>query len=178
MGKEEFQESDPQKDPFASAGTSKPPSLRTQTLNNDSTLTSSALPRTDYSEAELSPISTKPNPRVTIRSERSLRNTLHSSTRSNSLIAGERPPPLSLLQCLKVIILSTWLNVLLVFVPLGIIADKVGWSPIIVFVFNFIAIVPLAKLLGFATEEISLRLGEVRKVPKQNKKKSNPYRKQ
>lgn len=164
MEKEEFQESDPQKDPFT--GTSKPPSVRIPTYNNDSTLTSSVQPQSDHSEAEHSPISTRPNPRVTIRSERSLRNTLQSSARSTTLL-GERPPPLTIPQCLKAIIFSTWLNVLLVFVPLGIVADKVGWSPIIVFVFNFIAIVPLAKLLGFATEEISLRLGEVRKA--QNK---------
>ncbi|GJJ72892.1 Ca2+:H+ antiporter [Entomortierella parvispora] len=154
MEKAEFHESDLQKDPLP--GSSKPPSVRIPAYNNDSSLSSSTQPQ---SEAERSPISTNPNPRVTIRSERSLRNTLPPSTRSSTLL-GERPPPLTILQCLKAIIFSTWLNVLLVFVPLGIVADQVGWSPIIVFIFNFIAIVPLAKLLGFATEEISLRLGE------------------
>lgn len=33
-------------------------------------------------------------------------------------------------------------------------------SDIIIFVFSFLAIVPLAKLLGFATEELSLRVGQ------------------
>jgi Ca2+:H+ antiporter len=61
----------------------------------------------------------------------------------------------------------TWLtlksnpvNFLLVFVPLGIIAGAMGWSPIAIFVLNFFAIVPLASLLSFATEELSVKLGE------------------
>lgn len=55
---------------------------------------------------------------------------------------------------------SSWLNVLLVFVPIGW-ASNFVWSPTITFILNFIAIIPLAKLLGFATEDISLRTGEV-----------------
>lgn len=58
------------------------------------------------------------------------------------------------------IIRSSWLNILLVFVPLGWVSNFV-WSPTITFILNFLAIVPLAKLLGFATEDISLRTGEV-----------------
>lgn len=55
---------------------------------------------------------------------------------------------------------SNYVNVLLVFVPLGIIAGKLGWNPTTVFVLNFLAIVPLASLLSFATEEVSVKLGE------------------
>ncbi|KAI8600537.1 calcium/proton exchanger [Dissophora ornata] len=62
--------------------------------------------------------------------------------------------------CLKTILLATKINVLLIFIPLGIIADKLHWPPVAIFVLNFIAIIPLAKLLGYATEEISMRLGE------------------
>ena len=51
-------------------------------------------------------------------------------------------------------------NLLLVFVPLGIIAGNVGWSPTVVFIMNFLAIVPLAALLSFATEEISVKVGQ------------------
>ena len=51
-------------------------------------------------------------------------------------------------------------NLLLIFVPLGIIAGNVGWSPTVVFVLNFLAIVPLAALLSFATEEISVKVGQ------------------
>ncbi|CAO3623705.1 unnamed protein product [Mucor hiemalis] len=58
------------------------------------------------------------------------------------------------------IVQSSWLNVLLVFVPLGW-ASNFVWPPTVAFILNFKAIVPLAKPLGFATEDISLRTGEV-----------------
>jgi Ca2+/H+ antiporter len=53
-----------------------------------------------------------------------------------------------------------YVNFLLVMVPLGIIAGKLGWSPTAVFTINFFAIIPLAAVLSFATEEISMKLGE------------------
>lgn len=45
-------------------------------------------------------------------------------------------------------------------VPLGIVAGALGWNPTAVFVVNFFAIVPLAAILSFATEEMALKLGE------------------
>jgi Ca2+:H+ antiporter len=50
---------------------------------------------------------------------------------------------------------SNYVNILLVFVPVGIIAGALGWNPTAVFILNFIAIIPLAALLSFATEELS-----------------------
>lgn len=55
---------------------------------------------------------------------------------------------------------TDYVNVLLVFVPLGLIAGKLEWSATAVFTLNFFAIIPLAAILSFATEEISLKLGE------------------
>ncbi|CEG83062.1 Putative Calcium/proton exchanger [Rhizopus microsporus] len=55
---------------------------------------------------------------------------------------------------------SSWLNILLICIPFGW-ASHFVWTPTTTFVLNFIAIIPLAKLLGFATEEIALRTGEV-----------------
>ena len=60
----------------------------------------------------------------------------------------------------KVTLLSNYVNVLLVFVPIGIIAGLTGWDPTTVFILNFFAIVPLAAVLSFATEEISMKLGQ------------------
>ncbi|KAN0059941.1 hypothetical protein ACQY0O_007914 [Thecaphora frezii] len=54
----------------------------------------------------------------------------------------------------------SWLNVLLVFVPLGMLAEWLHWPAVWVFVLNFVAIIPLAKLLGDATEQASLKLGQ------------------
>ena len=58
------------------------------------------------------------------------------------------------------VLISNYVNILLVFVPLGIIAGNVGWSPTVVFILNFLAIIPLASLLSFATEELSMKLGQ------------------
>lgn len=63
---------------------------------------------------------------------------------------------------LMAIVKSSWINPLVIFIPFGI-ASHFVWSPTVTFVLNFIAIVPLAKLLGYATEDISLRIGEVMK---------------
>ncbi|ORZ05790.1 calcium/proton exchanger [Absidia repens] len=55
---------------------------------------------------------------------------------------------------------GSWLNVLLIFIPFGIVSHFF-WGPTATFVLNFIAIIPLAKLLGDVTEDIALRTGEV-----------------
>ncbi|KAH8203638.1 hypothetical protein TruAng_002168 [Truncatella angustata] len=60
----------------------------------------------------------------------------------------------------KASLLSNYVNVLLVFVPVGIVAGITKWDPVVVFVINFLAIIPLAAVLSFATEEISVNLGE------------------
>ncbi|CAD7059791.1 unnamed protein product [Tilletia caries] len=54
---------------------------------------------------------------------------------------------------------SSWLNVLMVFIPLGFLAEHLHWGALMIFVFNFLAIVPLAKLLGDCTEQVSIKLG-------------------
>ncbi|KAF8486048.1 calcium/proton exchanger [Russula ochroleuca] len=55
---------------------------------------------------------------------------------------------------------TSWLNVLLIFIPLSWIFHYVKLSNTLVFVFSFLAIVPLAKLLAFATDDMSLRFGQ------------------
>ena len=55
---------------------------------------------------------------------------------------------------------SNYVNVLLVFVPLGILAGLLHWGATVIFLLNFFAIVPLAALLSFATEELSAKLGQ------------------
>ncbi|KAI0164191.1 calcium/proton exchanger [Xylariaceae sp. FL1272] len=60
----------------------------------------------------------------------------------------------------KATLLSSPLNILLLAVPIGIVAGQAHWDPIAVFTINFFAIVPLAAVLSFATEEISANLGE------------------
>ncbi|KAL8995027.1 MAG: hypothetical protein Q9169_005153 [Polycauliona sp. 2 TL-2023] len=61
---------------------------------------------------------------------------------------------------LKATLFCSPINVLLVMVPVGIGVHFTDVSPIGVFVINFIAIIPLAALLSYATEELALRTGE------------------
>ncbi|KIW73786.1 calcium/proton exchanger, variant 2 [Phialophora macrospora] len=58
------------------------------------------------------------------------------------------------------ILRTNYVNVLLVFVPIGILAGILEWKPALQFIFNFIAIIPLAALLAFATEELAVPLGQ------------------
>src|SRR5262245_24494839 len=48
---------------------------------------------------------------------------------------------------------------LLIFVPLAALAAWLDWGPVAVFAFSSLAIVPLAGLMGSATEQLSSRLG-------------------
>lgn len=50
---------------------------------------------------------------------------------------------------------SSWLNSLLIFVPLGLIAGLLHAGALWVFLLNFIGMIPLAMLLGKATEDIA-----------------------
>jgi Ca2+:H+ antiporter len=60
---------------------------------------------------------------------------------------------------LRIIICSNYVNVLLIFLPLGIISGELGWAAPLTFTFNFLAIMALASLLSFATEEFSKKAG-------------------
>ncbi|KAH8597390.1 Sodium/calcium exchanger protein-domain-containing protein [Bisporella sp. PMI_857] len=60
----------------------------------------------------------------------------------------------------KSIILSSYVNILLVFVPVGIASKAAHLSPGIVFGMNAIAIIPLAGLLSHATESVAKRMGD------------------
>ncbi|KAF5330500.1 hypothetical protein D9619_005406 [Psilocybe cf. subviscida] len=55
---------------------------------------------------------------------------------------------------------NSWFNVLLVFVPLCAIAHHLNWDVALRFSFSFLAIMPLAKLLGDSTEQMSASLGQ------------------
>ncbi|GJN90445.1 hypothetical protein Rhopal_003456-T1 [Rhodotorula paludigena] len=70
---------------------------------------------------------------------------------------GKNP---SFRQCCINVARYSWLNVLLVFVPVSWAMDLSHQSATITFVMSFLAIVPLAALLGYATEELAIRVGD------------------
>jgi Ca2+:H+ antiporter len=58
-------------------------------------------------------------------------------------------------------LLSSSLNILMLCVPLGIAARYCNWGPVAVFVLNFLALIPLALLLGDVTEDLAVRFGDM-----------------
>ncbi len=52
------------------------------------------------------------------------------------------------------------MSILLIAAPLGIWAGAHGWDATAVFVLNFLALVPLALMLGGVTEDLALRFGD------------------
>lgn len=58
-------------------------------------------------------------------------------------------------------VFGSWINLMLVFVPVGIALEYAHVDKVIVFVINFLAIIPLAALLSYATEELAMYIGEV-----------------
>lgn len=60
----------------------------------------------------------------------------------------------------RAIIFNSWINVLLVFVPVAIVSYLTKAHPIIVFTTNAIAIIPLSGLLTYATECIASEAGD------------------
>jgi Ca2+:H+ antiporter len=60
----------------------------------------------------------------------------------------------------RTIICASWLNLLLLVVPVGIGSGAAALSPTVVFIMNSLAIVPLAGLLSLATESVAKRMGD------------------
>ncbi|KAH7156355.1 calcium/proton exchanger [Dactylonectria macrodidyma] len=112
--------------------------------------TSSQLPAFESTQAERSGPVVEPPPKAeeqttTTTSEPKKQGGLIDEIRRNARLA----------------ITYSWLNVLLVFVPIGIIVAEIdGIHGGIVFGMNAIAIIPLAGLLAFATESVALEMGD------------------
>jgi len=75
-----------------------------------------------------------------------------------------KPPrpalPSRILRTVRIIIFGSWANVLLVFVPVGVAVHFAHAPAGVVFAMNAIAIVPLAGLLGRATETVAAGFGD------------------
>ncbi|KAI9446300.1 Calcium/proton exchanger [Lactarius indigo] len=74
------------------------------------------------------------------------------------LVKAEGEP--SWLASYRWFIFGSWLNLLLVLVPIAAASHYLDWDAPLRFGFSFVAIIPLAKLLGDATEQMSLSLGQ------------------
>ena len=68
-----------------------------------------------------------------------------------------------IMEQVRTVLFPRWITInwLLLAAPVGIALHAVKVEALAVFVVNFIAIIPLAGLLSFATEEVAMRIGEV-----------------
>jgi hypothetical protein len=82
---------------------------------------------------------------------------------TTALLPNEPPEPIdsaSIVPSIKLILLSSPVNSLLVFLPFALLSGYLEWSPPIIFLTNFFAMMPLAALLSFTTDNLSRRTGE------------------
>ncbi|KAI7162977.1 Calcium/proton exchanger [Hortaea werneckii] len=71
----------------------------------------------------------------------------------------KKRPKLTFISQFKAVF-GSWINLLLVFVPVGIALEYTHVDPVVVFVINFLAIIPLAAVLSYSTEELAMYIGE------------------
>ncbi|KIJ46077.1 hypothetical protein M422DRAFT_778583 [Sphaerobolus stellatus SS14] len=113
--------------------------------------------QTTRSSTRFSIVDGRPTPsRKVSGKRRTLKQTL------SVLLSPLRPvgPTPTLKESVMATLKETWLNVLLICIPVAWGLHFGKQSDLLIFIFSFLAIIPLAKLLGFATEELSLRVGE------------------
>ncbi|KAJ1569159.1 hypothetical protein HK405_009087 [Cladochytrium tenue] len=86
---------------------------------------------------------------------------LPPSTAGSSTGAGAHAEP-TVVSSIKAVLLVHWyLNIAAVILfPLGIVANILEWGTVPSFMINFMAIIPLSKCLDFATDQLSMRVGE------------------
>lgn len=84
----------------------------------------------------------------------------HDTKNNNN--AKTLPFPQSLLRPCRTIITHSWINVLLVFVPVGIALGRgaPGVHGGVIFATNCVAVIPLAGLLAYATESVARQMGD------------------
>ena len=60
---------------------------------------------------------------------------------------------------IRAVLFGSWLNVLLFMIPAGFAVQLTNGNPALIFSLNFIAIIPLGRILSLATKDLVLRLG-------------------
>ncbi|KAN0122844.1 hypothetical protein V8E51_001170 [Hyaloscypha variabilis] len=60
----------------------------------------------------------------------------------------------------RAVVLSSWLNVLLLFVPAGFIVAYLHVKLVVILLVNFIAIIPLSGMLGLRMDQLMLQIGD------------------
>mmetsp|Transcript_34477 Transcript_34477/g.97687 ORF Transcript_34477/g.97687 Transcript_34477/m.97687 type:complete len:483 (+) Transcript_34477:16-1464(+) len=62
---------------------------------------------------------------------------------------------------IKDMIMGSYINLLLICVPIGFAAEYLGMGAVAIFFINFLGLIPLALILGDITEDLAVRFGDV-----------------
>ncbi|KAF7896666.1 uncharacterized protein EAF01_009069 [Botrytis porri] len=81
------------------------------------------------------------------------------SNKANEHATRRTSPYRDLMKQIVAIFCSSWLSLLLPFIPAGFAANYANLPPIVSFILNFIAIFPSASIVGMAMDEVMLRFG-------------------
>ncbi|KAL8369946.1 hypothetical protein RB595_000346 [Gaeumannomyces hyphopodioides] len=65
------------------------------------------------------------------------------------------------LRAAKGTLFCSWANVLIFCIPLGVVAANHDWDDTWTFILNFLAIFPLAEIISWSTEELSMSVGQI-----------------
>ena len=93
--------------------------------------------------------------------KRSMKDKITGKNKEDDGDNGKSKHKFTVANQIRATLFSSWINILLIFSPVGIAVYYAHVDPVAVFIINFIAIIPLAAMLSYATEEIALRTGEV-----------------
>ena len=88
---------------------------------------------------------------------------LPAADETTSLLPNEPPEEIetaSFFTSIKIILLSSPINLFLIFLPFAILSGFLDWPPELIFVTNVFAMIPLASLLSYTTDRLSRRTGE------------------
>lgn len=104
-----------------------------------------------------------PGERTSLLGSKDLARSQSSSSVSGAAVSASPSPPPSWrkdVRDVRALVTGSLLNLLLLFAPLALWAHAGGWQDTWVFAFNFLVMIPLANLLGEATEALAFHTGE------------------
>lgn len=84
-----------------------------------------------------------------------------SQPQSGSAAASSAHAHPSVIQKIAAVIPTSGAYPLLCFLPLGLMADAFHWNPVLVFLYNFLAIIPLSAVVSDCSDLLSDYLGEL-----------------
>ncbi|OQR80871.1 Ca2 :Cation Antiporter (CaCA) Family [Achlya hypogyna] len=94
------------------------------------------------------------------KKEASGRNVVPAVAAESQPLTGHAARPVSQFEAIKEVFTGSYINLLLFVAPFAIWSYMANWGPIWIFVLNFLTMMPLANILGEATETLAEHTGD------------------